>query len=91
VYAHYSLPLAQPLRLLNRMLNVHRIKYDALQQICKVWRATALLAIANEVIEKRIAALPVWVIQRQKNMSAVAAAFAESGRGSLIPKIAQVL
>jgi hypothetical protein len=27
----------------------------------KSGRATALLAIANEVIEKRIAALPVWV------------------------------
>ncbi len=34
VYAHYSLPLGQRLRL----LNFHRIKYDALQQICKVWR-----------------------------------------------------
>jgi len=35
--------------------------------------------------------MTLWVIKGRKNMSATAAAFAESGHGGLIPKIARVL
>jgi hypothetical protein len=38
-----------------------------------------------------LAASPEWVKKRRKAMSAVTAAFAESGHGGLVPKIARAM